>query len=49
MMKIMLVEDNETIILGLEYLLSREGYQGKPANIRLNSNRELITAVDDMT
>ncbi len=27
MMKIMLVEDNETIILGLEYLLSREGYQ----------------------
>ncbi|RKJ18580.1 DNA-binding response regulator [bacterium D16-50] len=26
-MKIMLVEDNETIILGLEYLLSREGYQ----------------------
>ncbi len=27
MMKIMLVEDKETIILGLEYLLSREGYQ----------------------
>ena len=27
MLKIMLVEDNETIILGLEYLLSREGYQ----------------------
>lgn len=26
-MRIMLVEDNETIIMGLEYLLSREGYQ----------------------
>lgn len=26
-MRIMLVEDNETIIMGLEYLLSREGYE----------------------
>lgn len=26
-MKIMLVEDNEAIIMGLEYLLSQEGYQ----------------------
>lgn len=26
-MKIMLVEDNETIIMGLEYLLSQEGFQ----------------------
>lgn len=26
-MKILLVEDNETIILGLEYLLTQEGYQ----------------------
>lgn len=26
-MKIMLVEDNEAIIMGLEYLLSREGFQ----------------------
>ena len=34
MMKIMLVEDNETIILGLEYLLSREGYQVVTAKVR---------------
>lgn len=27
MMRIMLVEDNEAIIMGLEYLLSQEGYQ----------------------
>ena len=26
-MEIMLVEDNEAIIMGLEYLLSQEGYQ----------------------
>ena len=26
-MRIMLVEDNEGIIMGLEYLLSQEGYQ----------------------
>ena len=30
-MKILLVEDNETIILGLEYLLIQEGYQIKAA------------------
>ena len=30
-MKILLVEDNETIILGLEYLLTQEGYQTKVA------------------
>lgn len=30
-MKIMMVEDNEAIILGLEYLLSQEGYQADTA------------------
>lgn len=30
-MKIMMVEDNEAIIMGLEYLLSQEGYQADTA------------------
>lgn len=42
-MKILLVEDNESIILGLEYLLQQEGYQVQTAR----NIREAAAAVRD--
>lgn len=38
-MKIMLVEDNEAIIMGLEYLLSQEGYQVYTARTAAEARR----------
>lgn len=38
-MKIMLVEDNEAIIMGLEYLLSQEGYQVYTARTAAEAGR----------
>lgn len=40
-MKILLVEDNEAIIMGLEYLLSQEGYQVKTARNMAQAERIL--------
>lgn len=44
-MKILLVEDNEAIIMGLEYLLTQEGYQAETAR----SIKEAYAAVEKET
>ena len=40
-MRILLVEDNEAIIMGLEYLLSQEGYQVETAKRVVEADRLL--------
>lgn len=40
-MRILLVEDNEAIIMGLEYLLSQEGYQVETAKCVVEADRLL--------
>lgn len=44
-MRIILVEDNESIIMGLEYLLSREGFQMEAART-VKQARELLEQKD---
>lgn len=47
-MKILLVEDNESIILGLEYLLQQEGYQVQTARNVREADRYLRASAPDL-
>ncbi len=47
-MKILLVEDNETIILGLEYLLAEEGFRCDSARTRQEAEQKLLREQYDL-